>query len=91
MCAGLLNGYIALYDQYLLQVMILHTIIVVMGIMMQIEDDQLQAKLFEMGSGPISCMKRLHHKLYVCSGEEVLIINIVDFTIQERWNATHPR
>ena len=90
MCAGLLDGSIALYDQYLLQVMFApfndHHYI-----QPQIEDDQLQAKIFQMGKGPISCMKRHHHKLYVCSGEEVLLINIVDFTVQERWNATHPK
>lgn len=90
MCAGLVNGCIALYDQYLLQVILLFIIIItcIYGLL-QIEDDQLQAKMYEMGSGPISCMKRHHHKLYVCSGEEVLVVNIVDFTIQARWNATH--
>ena len=67
------------------------TTIIYIYITQQIEDNQLQAKIFQMGEGPISCMKRHHHKLYVCSGEEVLLINIVDFTIQERWNATHPK
>ena len=87
-CAGLQNGCIALYDQYLLQVILLYIIILV-WITAQIEDEWLHTKMYEMGTGPISCMKRHHHKLYMCSGEEVLVVNIVDFTIQARWNATH--
>lgn len=57
--------------------------------LLQIED--ATARIFDMGEGPISCMKRRHHKLYVCCGEEVLEVHIADFTVLHKWNAAHPR
>ena len=65
--------------------------LVLCGTLVTVQIENANARIFSMGEGPISCMKRQHHKLYVCCGEEVLEVYIADFTIQHRWNAAHPR
>ena len=58
---------------------------------MLLQIESAKARIFHMGEGPISCMKRQHHQLYVCCGEQLLEVYIADFTVHHQWNAAHPR